>query len=170
MSTLPNATTSELWAMLSWTLSHFTVSSNKGQPLDIPEASATGGLYRMTWVGREEWPLIAAAKRQVAASAKVDGPQLQLGELTPPVWLTIGRTTGIRKRLRQHFGTNTNNNRMIQRLGNLLPGRNYSELCNLVVRNISVEWVEVPSWIERCLLEHYGLALLRPIFDLDAEH
>ena len=59
---------------------------------------------------------------------------------------------------------------MISRIGKLLPKPVYSELVELARLNLKVEWVQIDSWVDRCLLEKYGAAIAYPILDLEAEH
>ena len=126
------------------------------------------GLYRMTWPHKNEWP--QSARIRVEASPKILDPWLDLGDLRFPALLTIGRATNIRARLRQHFGTNHNNNRLTRKLMQLFKNTTHEELCATVVRNVEITWAVVPSWVDRALLENYGCAVFRPVLDLGAEH
>jgi hypothetical protein len=122
----------------------------------------------MVWRG-ERWTELAQS-RHVKASSQVTNPVLSLEGVTPPVDLTIGRSCNVYRRLRQHFGTNANNNRVWARLRELATGITEEQLRKLVVEEVEVEWVEVASWVKRCILERYGCSIHRPVLDLDAEH
>jgi len=170
MGELPREETAELWERLLWNTGHFSLVPSVRKAMDLPAAPASAGLYRMTWVGLEEWSVLSAGTLHVGASQKIEDPQLIMANLRPPVLLTIGRTTNIRERLRQHFSVNPNHNRVGKRLGSLLSDLDFAEVCTLAARNIVVDWVEIESWVARCLLEAYGKAVFKPILDLDAEH
>jgi hypothetical protein len=170
MAQFPKQPTASLWSGLQWTRSDLVKTKTKNQPLAAKEAPSTPGLYRMTWIGTEGWDSVRKTMC-VKSTLKVADRTLEFEELRPPVLLTIGKSTDIRERIGQHFGTNPNNNRVISGLGHLLlPKPVYEDLIEIVRCNIRVEWVEVASWVDRCLLEKYGCSVERPILDLEAEH
>lgn len=123
----------------------------------------------MTWTNEAKWGL---AKKEIAvkASVRVQAPILDFASISAPVTVTIGRTTAIRKRIRQHFGSNRNNNRALMKFRLLFPDLELDELLDVLFDSIRVEWVQVESWVDRCLLEKAGVVAELPIFDLDAEH
>lgn len=157
------------WQALKWNSSELHRATSGNQPLDIPHAPNLPGLYRMIWHGVDDWNLLPK-QICVKASVNVQTPVLDYSSLTPPVVLTIGRTTKIRNRIRQHFGTNPNNNRVLMRLRLLLPDLDMDTLLDLVLRNIRIDWVAIDKWVDRCLLEKAGVVNEIPIFDLEAEH
>jgi hypothetical protein len=124
----------------------------------------------MYWTDEDSWKTVRKSF-SVKSTLKVEDRELEFKNLSPPVLLTIGKTTNLYERVRQHFGTNPNNNRIIRRLGHLLvPKPVYDDLIELVTRSLQFDWVEVASWVDRCLLEKYGCSIDRPILDLQAEH
>jgi hypothetical protein len=170
---LPPVGTPKLWEALRWTEARITRTGSQVQPLVVEGAPRAPGLYRMSWVG-PDWARLGRV-REVQASSKVADPILDLSSMTAPVELTVGRSLNLYERLRQHFGTNSNNNRVWSRLRALFqddPNQKHPEdqLRALVAANVQVQWVTVDSWVERCLLERYGCSVLRPVLDLDAEH
>jgi len=138
----------------------------------MPIAAATAprvpGLYRMTWTGAS-WSQ-ATNSLPVKASKRVADRQLDLHGMQPPILLTIGRSTNIHKRIRQHFGSNPNNNRVLYRLGLLFPALTAAPIRQLAVTDIRVDWVPIADWVQRCLLEKFGVATTTPILDIEAEH
>jgi hypothetical protein len=169
MAKLPQKPVSELWSTLTWSSALLARTKISNQPLVIKEAPKNAGLYRMTWEGADDWALVLKSLH-VKATLKVPDRILEFENRVPPVLLTIGKTTNIHSRIAQHFGTNTNNNRVIKRLGQLLPQPAYDGLIVLIQNNIKVEWAIVENWVERCLMEKYGAAMFLPILDLEAEH
>ena len=157
------------WQFLQWRTSELRRANSGNLPFDIPDAPNHPGLYRMIWHGVDDWKMLPK-QMAVKASVKVQTPVLDYSSLTPPVVLTVGRTTRIRRRIRQHFGTNPNNNRALMRLRQLLPDLELARLLDMVLRNIRIDWVTVDQWVDRCLLEKSGVVNEMPIFDLDAEH
>ena len=117
---LPSKPTADLWSDLKWSSGRLTETRNKNLPLEVKEAPKRPGLYRMTWDGETDWSLVLKSLL-VKSSLRVADRQLEFDDLPPPVLLTIGKTTNIHKRLREHFGTNPNNNRVVKRLGDLIP-------------------------------------------------
>jgi hypothetical protein len=157
------------WQALQWSSAELRRTTSVNQPLDIPNAPYLPGLYRMIWHGLDDWQKLPK-QISVKASVKVQNPVLSYSTITPPIVLTIGRTTSIRKRIRQHFGTNRNNNRALMRIRNLCPDLDLSSLLDLILKNVRIEWVTIDNWVDRCLLEKSGVISEIPIFDLDAEH
>ena len=157
------------WAKLEWTVSQLLRTESSNQPLDIPDAPNAAGLYKMTWHGTEGWRTVRK-EITVKATVRVQTPILDYSSLRPPLVLTVGRTTAIRKRIRQHFGTNPHNNRALVRFRQLLPDLQLDDLLGILIRNVRVEWVRIDSWVDRCILEKAGVVSELPIFDLDAEH
>ncbi|HEV3383999.1 MAG TPA: hypothetical protein VG097_04250 [Gemmata sp.] len=168
MARLPYQETTAAWAALQWATGKLVSTNSRTKPLTVIEAPRVPGLYRMTWTGLDDWANIERTL-VVKASVKVDDPKLDFSDRTPPVLLTIGRTTNIYNRLRQHFSTNRHSNRVLSRLRQLsaLP---LEDLLDLIRKNIKTEWVAVPGWIERCLLEKFGVVTEWPVLDLEAEH
>lgn len=160
------------WHSLVWATGELVLTKSLTRPLRIKSMPATAGLYRMTWRNSETWAM-AGRSLSVNASRKIPDPILDLSGLKTPFIFTIGRTTNLSERIQQHFGTNQCNNRVISRVRQLyphLPGSDLSRLIQICLVSITIEWVENPSWLSRCLLEKYGTAIMRPIFDMDAEH
>jgi hypothetical protein len=106
----------------------------------------------------------------VMASRKIADPFLNIEQLQPPVLLTIGRTTDIYGRIREHLGTNEKSNRLFMRLKRMLSHLTDAEIRQAAMRRLLVEWVAISSWSHRCLLERYGSVVYMPLFDIDAEH
>jgi hypothetical protein len=122
----------------------------------------------MRWTG-PGW-LILQKFRRVKASKRIHDPSLDFSDLLPPVVLTIGRSCNLFDRLRQHFSDNPNNNRVWKRLVEIAPSLPHDQLRELIIQDLVVDWVVISGWVERCVLERYGCAVHRPIFDIDAEH
>jgi hypothetical protein len=144
------------WDDLQWSSSPFVRAASINRPLDIPQSPNAPGLYMMTWLGVDGWRLLPK-HITVKATVKVQTPILDFSSLNPPLVLTIGRTTAIRKRIRQHFGTNQNNNRALMRFRQLLPDLEISELLEIICNNVRIDWVCVDNWVHRCLLEKAGV-------------
>jgi hypothetical protein len=58
----------------------------------------------------------------------------------------------------------------LMRLKRMLSHLSDDEIRQATMRCLLVEWVAVPSWSHRCLLERYGSVACTPLFDIDAEH
>jgi hypothetical protein len=169
MTVIPAIDTPRLWSELAWHTDQLVKTNSEREPLCAKDAPAAAGLCRAKWTGA--W-LDFASTFRAQASRKITDTTIDIAGLLPPVCLSIGRSTDIRRRIRQHFGTNANNNRKLRRLREIAPA---SWACDddirkAAIENVRVEWAKVSSWIERSLLESYGKALERPVFDLDAEH
>lgn len=158
-----------MWAALEWISDRLVFKDRKGEPLEAEHAPKKPGLYRITWDGVDDWKGVPASIT-VMASRKITDPLLNIQQLDPPVVLTIGRTTDIYARIRQHFGINEKSNRLFMRLKRMLPLLTDGEIRQAAKRNLMVEWVAIPSWSHRCLLERYGSVVCTPLFDIDAEH
>ena len=169
MATLPTQPVAAAWAGLQWQSGVYERTASITKPLAVRAAPVVAGLYRMTWTGAADWSRLEKVL-PVKASLKVPDRVLDFSDRTPPVLLTIGRTTNIHNRLRQHFGTNRHSNRVLARFGLILPSLAQDDIRELARTNLSVEWVSVACWAERCVLEQYGLAIGVPLFDIDAEH
>lgn len=169
MAKLPTTPVATTWATLKWQRDVYERTNSITKPLAVRAAPAEAGLYRMTWTGITDWELLAKVL-PVKASLQVPDRVIDFADRTPPVLLTIGRTTNIYNRLRQHFSTNRHSNRVLARFGLILPSLTQDDIRELARINLSVEWVPVACWAERCILEQYGLAIGLPLFDLDAEH
>ena len=157
------------WSQLQWTESQLVRANSRNQPFDVVDAPQESGLYRMTWTHVANWGL-ANKEIAVKASVRVQNAGLDFNSMTPPIVMTIGRTTAIRKRVRQHFGSNQNNNRALMRFSLLRPDLGLDELLDVLFESVRIDWVRVESWVDRCLLEKAGVVAELPIFDLDAEH
>jgi hypothetical protein len=157
------------WNDLRWESAPLERAASTSQPLDIPQSPKTAGVYKMTWHDIDCWKQLPK-QITVKASVRVQTPVLDISSLDPPVVLTIGRTTSIRSRIRQHFGTNRNNNRALMRIRQLIPDLDIAALLDIVCKNVKIEWVRIDNWVDRCLLEKSGVCITLPIFDLDAEH
>jgi hypothetical protein len=170
MAKLPAQSIASSWGALQWQSGVYVVATNSAtKPLIVQAAPREAGLYRMTWTGTADWGKLSKILQVRAAGKKLMG--LDFAHCQPPVLLTIGRTTNIHNRLRQHFSTNPYSNRVLTRLTSLLPGSTSPDTIRELARvNLSVEWVPVACWVDRCLLEHYGLVTGLPLLDIDAEH
>lgn len=171
---LPSRSTRILWNALSWSKGSYTETRSKIHPLAATDGTGdrapnVPGLYRVTWVGGKDWGLVEK-HRAAKGSKKIADLEFCFSRSVLPCALTVGRTTDIAGRLKQHMGSNTHNNRLFQRLCEVLPDHAHDKIRALVVANVKVEWVEIDSWIERSLLESYAKATQRPLFDIDAEH
>lgn len=158
-----------MWFGLEWTSCRLVMKDRNGEPLEAERAPKKPGLYRITWDGLNDWSALPA-QITVKASRKIADPHLDIRQLQPPVLLTIGRTTDVYGRIRQHLGRNENSNRVFMRLKRMLSLLNDEEIRQMAMRNLLVEWVAVASWSHRCLLERYGSVVCTPLFDIDAEH
>lgn len=104
-----------VWKQLDWTSGRLMLKKRKSEPLELENAPPVPGLYRITWDSVNDW-MSLPAEISVMASRKIADPRLDIHELRPPVILTIGRTTHIYSRIRQHLGTNEKSNRLFMRL------------------------------------------------------
>jgi len=157
------------WKGLEWSSGRLVLKDRKCEPLEAERAPKEPGLYGITWDGVDDWKSLPP-HITVKASRKIADPILSIQQLQPPVLLTIGRTTDLYGRIREHLGTNTNNNRLFMRLKLILPHLSDEEVRQAAMRSLLVEWVVVPNWRLRCLLERYGSVVCTPLFDIDAEH
>ncbi|GIW80396.1 MAG: hypothetical protein KatS3mg105_2203 [Gemmatales bacterium] len=157
------------WAKLRWT----TVAARENAGCNLPfkrvEIPKEPGLYRLTWHNKETWKQV---KKEIEAKAtkSIKNNRVAFEVLEPPVVLSIGKTTKLRNRLAQHFGNNKNNNRILARLRQILPGKSDDEIRELGRTSITLEVVVVKCWVLRCQLERFGAAIQHPILDFDAEH
>ncbi len=158
-----------MWKGLGWTCGRLELKVRRGEPLEVVDAPKKPGLYQVTWDGVDDWKGLPA-QITVMPSQKIADPYINIQQLQPPVLLTIGRTTNIYGRIRQHLGTNENSNRLFMRLKRMLSHLSDDELRQAAMRSLRVEWVKVPSWKHRCLLDRYGSVIRTPLFDIDAEH
>ena len=169
MPALPTRPISDIWQTLAWETGAIVEACSKNRPLAVQGAPGRAGIYRISWVGAEAW---ASAQHVYLSrgSSKIPDLRIDVNPRVPPLVLSIGRTTDLRKRLRQHFGDNENNNRILGRMRGLLPGRSDAEIRDIAAHSLKVEWVVVECWIQRCLLEAFGKAVEAPVLDIDAEH
>ncbi len=104
---------------------------------------------------------------------------------TANVYLSVGKTTNLKNRLgSQHFSSNHCGNRLGRHLATLFPdfaGDNKDshsvnfvtkERCGSLIEGgfISIEFLEEDVWWKRDLLESYGKATYKCLFDLGIEH
>lgn len=165
----PDKATSEMWGELQWSTGPLEPTTRRNEPLHVANMPGEPGIYRMIWNDAQSWETVRKTI-PVKATLRIADRELEFDQLRPPALLTIGKTTNLAKRVCQHFGTNQNNNRVISRLASVLPKPPYNELIDIARSSITVEWVVIPDWIDRCLLERYGCATARPILDMEAEH
>jgi hypothetical protein len=158
-----------MWDALRWGSGSLVRVNREIDPLEAPRTHPIPGLYKMAWVGVDYWPSMPKVIG-VEACDQIPDPRLLIEHLEPPVLLTIGRTTSVYDRIRQHFSTNDNCNRVFKRLYRWLPGRTNDDMWTLATANIMLEWAYVPSWIDRAQIEQYACARFAPLFDLEAEH
>jgi len=166
---MPVNPTPALWDALQWQNDALVLTARIQEPLEAPTAPRRAGIYKITWTNAESWAAIQH-NRPVAAAAAIEDPVLHFDDLEPPVLLSVGKATNLYLRLRQNFGNNPNNNRILRRLAAVLPNADNDELRELAVASLHVSWTIVPDWIQRHLLECYACGVLRPIFDVEAEH
>lgn len=83
--------------------------------------------------------------------------------------LSIGKTKKLRSRLGQHFSNNKKSNRLKKRCEQFFGLQDVS-LDNLAENNMYLEYVVIDDWWKRDLLESYGKAFFRCLFDLEIEH
>ena len=157
-----------LWAALKWSSGHLSRTNRLIQPLEVTESPRAPGIYRFTWDGAE-WHVLQKTFT-VRSSRKVVDPTVDFSDMMPPVVLTIGRATDMHARIRQHFGTNLNNNRVIKRLSGIMPGKSADEIRDIAIQNLVVEWVIERDWRKRWVLERYGCGIEAPLLDFEAEH
>lgn len=164
MAKLSEEATADLWRLLSWNSARLELTA-KGYACvrGLPDSP---GLYKVWWTDPETWPMLSK-NRRVGATKTIQDPLLVFDDLMPPLVLSVGRSTKLKSRFESHLGRNPKSNRLLKRLTELLPDLNIYEM---MVRALEIEWVEVSSWTDRCVLEAYGKATLRPILDVDAEH
>ena len=91
--------------------------------------------------------------------------------------VSIGKTQNLSKRMQDHFTpSKANSNRLLTRFNNIFPfpeakGRTW--LSEMILANvIKIEYVQIEDeeWWKRDLLESYGKAICRCLFDLEIEH
>ncbi len=170
MTNLPTVDVATLWNSLEWVRGGLQRTRSVTCPLCVTEAPKAAGLYRVAWILDEGWERLSKVFHARATKRIVD-PSVGFAALQPPIVLSIGRTTNIFSRIRQHFGNNRNSNRILSRLRQISPSEWTDEdVRGAAAKSLQVEWAVVPNWVERCLLESYGKAIQSPILDLDAEH
>jgi hypothetical protein len=134
----------------------------------LSSVTATPGLYR---VKLSHVPKNIKCKYIIPACKRLGDLAIVLSDIAEGNWLSIGKTTNIRKRLMQHLGNNPNNNRLTRCFGKLIEENPEHEgLRKIIINSIQVQFTEVDNWLERDLLESYGKAILKPLFDISAEH
>lgn len=169
MPRIPTDTTSHAWSQLLWTRGGLSRTRSRHRPLEAAEAPKAPGIYQMWWEDAETWEQLPK-KLTVRASPRIGDPVLTFSGLQMPIALTIGRSVNIYERIRQHLGSNRNNNRVLRRMLLLEPRLDEEELRELMLRSVFVEWTVVGSWPDRCRLERFGAATIMPLLDFEAEH
>ncbi|HEV8716596.1 MAG TPA: GIY-YIG nuclease family protein [Candidatus Binatia bacterium] len=166
---LPFEPAHELWNNLIWSTVQSAKAKGSNYPLEFMGAPNAAGLYRVSLIN-EDWWAQRTALIPVKASGRITDPHLNADLWQFPVLLTIGKTTNLKVRLRQHFGINDNNNRLLKRLLTLFPKLTAGEIRQRSLVGLHVEVVVCPDWRHRFLAEHYGAALCQPLFDFEVEH
>jgi len=169
MPYLPLDPTPALWHALQWQVGALVRTQRAQEPLEVEGAPRAAGIYKITWLNADTWGAVLHS-RPVAAAAAIEDPVLHFDGLLPPVLLSVGRATNLYARLRQHFGNNPNNNRLLARLASVLPNATRDELRTAALESLEVSWALVPDWVQRHLLECYACGVLRPLLDVEAEH
>lgn|GEM_PF-4491404 len=116
------------------------------------------------------WQVKACKKLKSEIPVGMTGLPIYFTGLSAQNWLSIGKTTDINKRLCQHLGTNPNNNRLFRCFKQLLEPKKDDFVREFIREHVVIEYVVETDWIKRDLLESYGKAILKPLFDIKAEH
>ena len=160
---IQNYNVSEKWDSLQWK----RLEKKDGVTVLPP---ALPGLYRLFLRKNKKiksFPEVCICNNR---DTKLEGKNIFNGN---EIVLSIGKTKTLRKRLGQHFGNNFRNNRLktrcIQFFGNTKGIENIS-LDNLDDYEMYLEYIIIPDWWQRDLLESYGKAIHRCLFDLEIEH
>ncbi len=167
---LPYAPAHKLWNNLKWRVVSPQMTEGRIKPLAFPEAPTTAGLYRVTLIDQDWWKDRSGKILSVKATRRIDDAHLDSGLWRVPVLLTIGKTADLRTRLRQHFGSNDKNNRLLTRLRSLFSDLADDSIRRKSLEGLCIEIAECPDWRRRFLAEHYGSAACQPLFDFEAEH
>lgn len=138
MHTLTTFDVAAEWVGLEWTAERLVLKSRKSEPLEAENAPESPGLYRVTWDSVADWASLPEHV-DVTASRTIADPRLSIPGLQPPVLLTIGRTTNLRKRIRQYFGGNDNSNRLFMRMARLLVHLPADEIRRVAMRSLLIE-------------------------------
>jgi len=170
MANLPNVSVKVLWDQLSWGQTELCKTQSRNSPLEGEDLPRAAGLYKISWVDDSTWNQVEKSFHVQGAKC-IEDVTIHFSERLTPCVLTIGKTTNLHERIRQHFGTNKNNNRMLKRLHLVMPGLTDEDIREICLKSLRVDYAEVSDWIERSLLESYGESSEVSIFDLvDAEH
>ena len=149
----------EKWKNLKWQ----EVNREAGKTVLPPDAP---GLYRLVLMKKSE----KIEFNNVLVCGKTEAElYCENFELRNDLILSIGKTKKLRSRLGQHFGNNEKSNRLKKRCLQFLNWENIS-LDNLAEKNMYLQYAVVYNWWERDLLESYGKAIHRCLFDLEIEH
>ena len=89
--------------------------------------------------------------------------------------VSVGKTTNLSERMQAHFTpSKTNSNRLLTRFKNIFKEADgISWLSEMISSNvIKIEYIHIKDeeWWKRDLLESYGKAVCRCLFDLEIEH
>lgn len=89
--------------------------------------------------------------------------------------LSVGKTKNFAERMQDHFSkSKTNSNRLLTRLKNISEferAEGLSWLSEMILDGqIKIEYILIENWWQRDLLESYGKAIHRCLFDLEIEH
>ncbi|HRJ09237.1 MAG TPA: hypothetical protein PK490_18365 [Prosthecobacter sp.] len=161
--------TPELWNSLNWQTVDLVPHTASTKPIVALRCPQDAGLYRITLIDSKWWAL-ASSDVPIKASKKIADGRLESAFWNVPVVLTIGRTTSLKGRLEQHFGTNDKNNRVMKRLSAAFPQLTENQIRESAVSGLLVEVCRIEDWTSRFLLERYGCSLLKPFLDFEAEH
>ena len=149
----------EKWKNLKWQ----KVSRKAGKTVLPPDAP---GLYRLVLMKKSE----KIEFNNVLVCGKTEAElYCENFELRNNLILSIGKTKKLRSRLGQHFGNNKKSNRLKKRCQQFFGLQDVS-LDNLAESNMYLQYAVVYNWWERDLLESYGKAIHRCLFDLEIEH
>lgn len=169
MAIPPTTPTQELWHALEWHKIRIQAHTAKNRPIIAINCPKVAGLYSVSLTDGNWWQE-AHNEIVIKASKTILDNVIEKRYWNIPVLLTIGRTTNLSKRIEQHFGRNSNNNRLLKRLQLLFRTYSDSQIRKKAITGLEIRVTTVQNWTERFLLEKYGCAVERPIIDFEAEH
>ena len=162
------------------------------QKFDIADVWSTPGEWKVLQPDFENINPQEGVYRIILLTQTENTPPFGVGKekitmnLEPNTCLSVGKSRNLRKRLlNQHFSANHSGNRLGRHLAVLFPEyakktdskqKKYVDKdgCKSLISNpkpkIRIEFLYVSEWWKRDLLESYGKALHKCIFDLGIEH
>ena len=157
---IQNYNVSKAWESLQW-----QGLEKKDGATVLPPASP--GLYRLVLKKNEKIKRFSQVRICNNSDAGLKGENIF--NVNDEIILSIGKTKSLRKRLGQHFGNNSCNNRLKNRCIQFFGIENIS-LDNLGDYEMYLQYIIITDWWKRDLLESYGKAIHSCLFDLEIEH